>query len=242
MACKCAGRGHAQNFCFRAMASCVNTPKPGVNTTKAEGLWPSAFHSICRISQIARLYRVRGRDRRVLFGRVRFPSPARRPCAAFAAVPHRRASDRTSCGASSRKSAAAPFSTPPRSCWARCSHLPRDGPAQAARAGGRLVCLTHQQPRGGGRVRQADALLRGARFQPRSSVSPMATRSSCANGPNTSTSSRRPSSSGLKCSRTSCITSACAPSPGAPCRSPAPRAGRQVLLRPDWTSGSPACG
>ena len=65
-----------KNFCFRAMASCVNTLKPGVKYNqkrKAFGL--PLFHSrICRISQIARLYRVRGRGRRVLFGRVRFPS------------------------------------------------------------------------------------------------------------------------------------------------------------------------
>ena len=157
-----------KNFCFRAMASCVNTLKPGVKYNqkrKAFGL--PLFHSrICRISQIARLYRVRGRGRRVLFGRVRFPSAphaALRCVCSSAAPPCQRQNVLRRVQQKIRRRAV--LHAAQKLLGEALLHPPRDGPAQAARAGGRLVCLTHQQPRGGGRVRQADALLRGARFQ-----------------------------------------------------------------------------
>ena len=126
-----------KNFCFRAMASCVNTPKPGVKYNqkrKAFGL--PLFHSrICRISQIARLYRVRGRGRRVLFGRVRFPAAPRaalRCVCSSAAPPCQRQNVLRRVQQKIRRRAV--LHAAQKLLGEALLHPPRDGPAQAARA------------------------------------------------------------------------------------------------------------
>ena len=155
LACKCAGRGHAQKFCFRAMASCVNTPKPGVKYNqkrKAFGLPLSipafaAFHKLhaCTVSGAGAAAFCSGAS-----ASPAAPRAALRCVCSSAAPPCQRQNVLRRVQQKIRRRAV--LHAAQQLLGEALLHPPGDGPAQAARAGGRLVCLPHQQPRGGGRA------------------------------------------------------------------------------------------